>query len=434
MREWVSADPPLPTMHLAWNFAATLIFCMSCVVVSWRFSKMSRGNTYTTRSSRYTNAYNVTENPPPPRVVFVERPAPPVNSAEYLYTTDGNSHIPLDILRSERLAPLTKWVQAEIFRHQNPADCAGSKFLVTNGWDYGLGSEMHVTGSHLAHAIQTNRILVWGQSPCYKFANTNECNRGCPCLFKELSNCSKQDAGKWDTVGGTEFYHLVPDMFRSAMLSKIPSLTDEELLYWWRAQSVAFLMRFNDETVMDLREMRNMSELHYISGGGPVPFPLPPGTVNAHIRHGDKYTEMTLVPSDIYVQAFKAMIRNTPNTFSRVLFVSSDDEEAVQTCRGLTESLSMTYIYTKLQRMEGGHHITRWGSMRAGQERKLIIGHLLQLVMALEADAWIGTRGSNWNRLIDELRCVWVDKCHHGFVEVGGPDLNQPDSRVPWSH
>ena len=30
---------------------------------------------------------------------------------------------------------------------------------------------------------------------------------------------------------------------------------------------------------------------------------------------------------------------------------------------------------------------------------------LYQLYMALEADVWIGTRNSNWNRLIDEMRC-----------------------------
>ncbi len=33
---------------------------------------------------------------------------------------------------------------------------------------------------------------------------------------------------------------------------------------------------------------------------------------------------------------------------------------------------------------------------------------LYQLYMALEADVWIGTRKSNWNRLIDEMRCVAV--------------------------
>ena len=31
---------------------------------------------------------------------------------------------------------------------------------------------------------------------------------------------------------------------------------------------------------------------------------------------------------------------------------------------------------------------------------------LFQLYLALECDLWIGTRNSNWNRLIDEMRCA----------------------------
>ena len=40
---------------------------------------------------------------------------------------------------------------------------------------------------------------------------------------------------------------------------------------------------------------------------------------------------------------------------------------------------------------------------------------LYQLYMALEADVWIGTRNSNWNRLIDEMRCgpVMYQACVH---------------------
>jgi hypothetical protein len=39
--------------------------------------------------------------------------------------------------------------------------------------------------------------------------------------------------------------------------------------------------------------------------------------------------------------------------------------------------------------------------------------------MTLEADAAVGTLGSNWNRLVAELRCVWVPKCGTPYVEVG---------------
>ena len=43
---------------------------------------------------------------------------------------------------------------------------------------------------------------------------------------------------------------------------------------------------------------------------------------------------------------------------------------------------------------------------------------MLQLLMAIEASYVLGTRGSGWNRMIDELRCIWVD-CRTPYIEVG---------------
>ena len=339
------------------------------------------------------------------------------NAASYLYTRHGNSHLPLEILKDEHLAPLTRWTQTIIYKHQHPTDCDKVKFLITDGWDSGFGSEMHVVGSHLAYAIENNLVLVWGHSSCKRFVN---CTQGCACLYRELSNCSSSvDFSQWNTVRHSEFNNVIPGVFKNAMISHIPSVTDHEMRYWWRAQSVGFIMRLNDETVEELSVMRQTPGLQYMSGGQVVPFPLPSGTVNAHIRHGDKFMEMTLVPSEAYAQAFTSMIQNMPNSFSRMLFVSSDDQKAINTCRELVENQKMTYIYTNISRMGGGHQMSEWDRSRNGMQRKIILGHILQLFMALEADAWIGTRGSNWNRLIDELRCVWIDKCQNMYVEVG---------------
>jgi hypothetical protein len=113
------------------------------------------------------------------------------------------------------------------------------------------------------------------------------------------------------------------------------------------------------------------------------------------------------------------LVARMPNSFSRELFVSADDQRAIAEAQTLAEARKWVYVSTRLRRMSGGHSFTSWGSF--GQVRETFLGHLLQLLMSLEADAWVGTRSSNWNRLIDELRCVWVDKCPNAFVEVGGP-------------
>ena len=51
---------------------------------------------------------------------------------------------------------------------------------------------------------------------------------------------------------------------------------------------------------------------------------------------------------------------------------------------------------------------------------------LLQLLLALECDAFVGWRASGWNRLIDALRCVWVPKCKHPYTDVGRNSYIKP--------
>ena len=64
-----------------------------------------------------------------------------------------------------------------------------------------------------------------------------------------------------------------------------------------------------------------------------------------------------------------------------------------------------------------------WGTLES--RGQTIHTHLIQLLMSLECDVWIGTRASNWNRLIDELRCTWIDKCNGLYIEVG--DISEGD-------
>ena len=350
-------------------------------------------------------------------------------AAASLYVPDGHNHLPADYLNDDRLAPLTRWTQTYIYNHQHPAICNTSQLLISTGLVSGFGSEMHVIGAHLAYAIQNNYVLVLGPSACLLFRVPHNCTKGCECLFRPISSCGNDTALFADPtvkrIGGHQnMSNHMPDIFKEALLSQFPSMTRHQIRYWWRGQSAAYLMRFNDDTVRGLAALRQTQALHYMTGGKPLPFPLPAGTISAHIRGGDKANEMKLVPAAKFVDAALALIDRMPNSFSRVFFLSGDDEQTINETRALLEGQAMTFAFTRLPRLSGGHKLLAW-LQSPFHEAGGFYGHLLQLVMALEADAWIGTRGSNWNRLIDELRCVWVDKCGGVYVEVGDQGLGK---------
>jgi hypothetical protein len=279
---------------------------------------------------------------------------------------------------------------------------------------------MHVIGAHLAYAIQNDYVLLLSPSTCSHFRVPHACADGCACMLRPISNCSNatDDPTLPRIQGEQNMEEQLADVFVNALQTQFPSMTLPQIKYWWRGQSVAYLMRFNEETVRTIRALRHNQAVHYTTDGGPMPFPLPPNTISAHIRGGDKRAEMPLVPAQTFVAAVFQLIDLMPHAFSRAVFVSGDDQQSIDEARRLIEERRMTVIYTRMPRLVGGHTLREWRSAPDESEGSFY-AHLLQLLMALEADAWVGTRGSNWNRLIDELRCVWVDKCQGVYVEVG---------------
>jgi hypothetical protein len=181
----------------------------------------------------------------------------PNYAAAAIYTREGNGHLLLPYLKDERLAPLTRWAQTKIYQHQHPADCSKARFMISDGYASGFGSEIHVIGSHLAYAIQNNYILLLSPRTCSLFVNRSTCKEGCGCYFRPLSHCGNiTQLHKDKSTPRVKSLHkwggLVPDRFAHALLAKMPSMTHAERKYWWRAQSAGYLLRLNDETVRAL--------------------------------------------------------------------------------------------------------------------------------------------------------------------------------------
>lgn len=160
-----------------------------------------------------------------------------------------------------------------------------------------------------------------------------------------------------------------------------------------------------------------------------VPFPLQ-NTVSIHVRHGDKDQEMTLIPFYDYAAAADQFIARNPLHYTHSLFISSEDPLVIQQAQHLwwsnigsetnpeditSPDKSWVVYFSDIGRMNTGpvSQLIAFGPLNTTYT------WILQLLMALECDVFVGTRGSNWNRLIDELRCVWVSKCSAPYFEVG---------------
>jgi hypothetical protein len=197
-------------------------------------------------------------------------------------------------------------------------------------------------------------------------------------------------------------------------------------------------------------------------------------------RHSDKGIDMTLLPFTTYGEAAERMIQHNPLGLKRLAFVSSEDPDVIRAAQSLTtfgiqgasrsplhsaqtaplcgrpkkvidcqprhlvmhfrtiviSSLSTQFqvtvpvragttpdngwvIYTsKIPRENVGPH----QQMDMFGRSRMSALWLLQLWLAVECDAWFGQRASNWNRMIDEARCVLVDKCDKTFVELSPPN------------
>jgi hypothetical protein len=355
--------------------------------------------------------------PPPPTTTTPQCPsafARPSESAARLYSPEGYDDVAS--LSERGLSPLTQWTQAFIHRHQHPARC--DRVLISDGHHSGFGSEMHVIGAHLAYAIQNNYVLVLSNKTCMHFRVPYACADGCACMLRPITNCTHFNASTPRLEGEVHMEERMVEALVTALRAQFPSMTTAEMKYWWRGQSAAYVMRFNNNTLRVMRSLRHNRTLHYTTHGCAVPFPLPANTISAHIRGGDKRFEMPLVSAQGFATAIFRLVQSMPHSFSRTVFVSGDDQRSIDEARQLIEARHMTVIYTRMPRLVGGHTMVEWKAAPDESEGSFY-AHLLQLLMALEADAWVGTRGSNWNRLIDELRCVWVDKCQGVFVEVG---------------
>ncbi|KAF8462943.1 hypothetical protein BDZ91DRAFT_826247 [Kalaharituber pfeilii] len=186
-------------------------------------------------------------------------------------------------------------------------------------------------------------------------------------------------------------------------------MTINSVGYWWRAQAAAFILRLKESAMQHVRDMR-MNKLGH--GSNPskkqlnvgrecpsedkrycklisMPFPLARGSLSLHIYFG-----------------CGDFITRNPLRYKYTGFISTEDPDVLveSQTRSLTHpppkdkseewsrAPKWTWYWSDIPRLNVGpeEQLVKLGG---GNRTEMTLSWMLQLMMALEADGWVGTRG-----------------------------------------
>lgn len=146
---------------------------------------------------------------------------------------------------------------------------------------------------------------------------------------------------------------------------------------------------------------------------------IPENLISVHMRWGDKRKEMQLVEENEYIAAIENFVSNHTLTEPHV-YITTESAEALEKMR---QALAQQHPTWKVHY----YHQNSRGVVPTGMadQTKGAIGKdsLVSLLLAMEAKYYVITSGSNWSRLIDELRRSVVDVDCGGCTEM--VDLRQ---------
>ena len=189
-----------------------------------------------------------------------------------------------------------------------------------------------------------------------------------------------------------------------------PSAKGKWRASWWRSHAIDYLMRPSDAS----RSFLDARYKAFWHGAVPPSDQL----ISVHMRWGDlAETEMGGLSAAAYVDAVRFVLekRGKSQTLPVHLILTSEDDAAITAFRKAAPTEWKLYFDTSAR------HAKRLGDLANADARRGIGGQsLFNLYLALEARAFVCTTGSNWCRLINELRktrlgvhdTVFVDLCH----------------------
>ncbi len=141
-----------------------------------------------------------------------------------------------------------------------------------------------------------------------------------------------------------------------------------------------------------------------------------------HVRRGDKWKEAAPTVDSSYDLAARYMQRKLPSrgqALHKQLFISTEDMSVLDYFRNWT---SWDVQWANTSNFKPDTSVSSMTYARQLGPDIDMVSSLLNLQLALECGAWVGTLSSNWCRLIDELRSTVACKADMPFLD---PDPKQ---------
>lgn len=220
--------------------------------------------------------------------------------------------------------------------------------------------------------------------------------------------------------------------------------------FWWRAITVSFFLRPNEVTLA-LLEHHADPELRAADGK----------CVSAYVRHGDKAIEMSLIPFTKYADAANCMwhandaspspkcatFHSDKKSFvsgwdaakdEKVLYLGSEDPEVFNQAREWAAKNKVNLRYSNVSQVllsdkQGvmTHKIME-NSMPANRQMEYF-SYLLHLSDLVRCRAMVCTLGSNYCRLVDEMRATVGGKANAFFADLSTETCQKPPCVHPFS-
>eukprot|EP01039_Chlorochromonas_danica_P001742 gene1742-1902_t len=296
--------------------------------------------------------------------------------------------------------PLHSSLAKEIHEHQSK--CTPK---VVRHWQQksGMGSDLHIWTQAVCNAMHVGETLLQLDEPWIwndkEFCKDGNHTQPFSCYFNLQSHCPHatilNHPAKW-----TNGWNMCPKYIQDMDSRQI-----------FRAAAIEYL--FSNLNPRLVQEAQNAIKEVFGSSG------IPQDMITLHVRLGDKHTEMKLVTPMEYYNAIDNFIDRHPNLTDPHIYVTTESLDGLKQLQEQLKSHQKTWkLHHYPPSVFNSDEVISPMEMAHRTQGSIGKHSLIALLLAMEARYYILTTGSNWSRLIDELRKNVVDVQCNNCTEI----------------